>query len=106
MPPVVYIDTSIVRDGKLDECNVAVRHMARFIEEKMPRVTSYGVFFDDDRRQMTVVALRRGLRSVNAAQQALPASLTRMVAGTLLRPDPPPLNQTRSPRLDQSEVPS
>ena len=57
MPPVVYIDTSTVRDGKLDECKAAVRHLARFIEENMPRVTSYGVFFDDDRRRMTVVAL-------------------------------------------------
>lgn len=57
MPPIVYIDTSTIRDGKLDEVKAAVRHLAGFVEENMPRLTSYGVFIDDARRRMTVVAL-------------------------------------------------
>ena len=57
LPPIVYIDTSTVRDGKLEEVKAAVRHLAKFVEENMPRLTSYRVFFDDAGRRMTVVAL-------------------------------------------------
>lgn len=57
MHPVVYIDVSTIRDGMLAEAKAAARRLAEFVEANMPRVLSYGFCFDDDRREMTVVAL-------------------------------------------------
>lgn len=57
MYPVVYIDTSTVRDGKLEETKAAAGRLAAFVEANMPRVTSYGFCFDDDRGLMTVVSI-------------------------------------------------
>lgn len=57
MSPIVYIDTSTIRDGKLEEVKAAVRHLVEFVDANMPRLTSYGVFLDDARRRMTVVAV-------------------------------------------------
>lgn len=57
MSPIVYIDTSTIRDGKLEEVKAAVRHLVEFVDGNMPRLRSYGVFLDDARRRMTVVAI-------------------------------------------------
>jgi hypothetical protein len=57
LQPIVYIDTSTVRDGKLEEVKAAARRLTEFVNENMPRVASYGFSFDDDQRRMTVVAL-------------------------------------------------
>jgi hypothetical protein len=56
-PPIVYIDTSAIRDGKLDELEVAMRHLAAFVDAKVPQLISYGFFLDENRRHMTVVAV-------------------------------------------------
>jgi hypothetical protein len=57
MQPVVYVDTSTVRDGKLEEVKAAAKRLSGFVEANMPRLISYGFCFDDGLRQMTVVAL-------------------------------------------------
>jgi hypothetical protein len=56
-PPIVYIDTSAIREGKHAELEVAMKKLATFVEANMPRVISYGFFLDHDRQQMTVVAV-------------------------------------------------
>ena len=56
-PPIVYVDTSAIREGKQQELEVAMKHLATFVEANMPRVISYGLFLDQNRMQMTVVAL-------------------------------------------------
>lgn len=55
--PIVYIDTSEIREGKLDELKGAVKELAAFIEANNPRVISYGFFIDDDAMSMSVVAV-------------------------------------------------
>ena len=55
--PIVYIDTSLIREGKLEELELAMRKLATFVEENMPQLISYGFFLDEDRTQMTVVAV-------------------------------------------------
>jgi hypothetical protein len=55
--PIVYIDTSTVRSGKLEEVKAGVGRLAEFVEANMPRIASYGFCFDDDRNLMTVVAV-------------------------------------------------
>ena len=55
--PIVYVDTSTIRDGKLEELEVAMRHLAAFVEANVPQLISYGFFLDRDAIQMTVVAV-------------------------------------------------
>lgn len=57
MQPVVYIDTSTVREGKLEELKPAMEHLAEYVKANVPRLISYGFFLDEDQRQMTVVAV-------------------------------------------------
>lgn len=55
--PVVYVDTSIVREGRLDELEPAMDHLTGFVEANMPRLVTYGFYLDEDRTRMTVVAV-------------------------------------------------
>lgn len=55
--PLVYIDTSRIRDGKLDALEAAMTHLAAFVESHVPRLISYGFFLNEARTQMTVVAV-------------------------------------------------
>jgi hypothetical protein len=56
-PPIVYVDTSAIRDGRLAELEVAMRQLAAFVEANVPWLISYGFFLDRDSTRMTVVAL-------------------------------------------------
>jgi hypothetical protein len=53
--PLVYIDTSDVREGALDELKSAIDELAEFVEKNEPQLISYNVFFSDDGSRMTVV---------------------------------------------------
>lgn len=53
--PIVYIDTSTIREGKHAELERAVEHLVAFVEANVPQLVSYGVFLDEGR--MTVVAV-------------------------------------------------
>ena len=64
MQPIVYIDTSAIRDGKLEELKVAMNGLAAFVEANVPQLISYGFFLDSDQRQMTVVAVHRDSSSL------------------------------------------
>lgn len=55
--PIVYVDTSAVREGKLEELEEAMENLAAFVEANMPQLMSYGFFLNEDRTQMTVVAV-------------------------------------------------
>lgn len=55
--PIVYIDTSAIREGKLEELELAMKRLAAFVEANVPQLISYGFFLDGDRTQMTVVAV-------------------------------------------------
>ncbi|WP_049780141.1 hypothetical protein [Aromatoleum aromaticum] len=64
MHPIVYIDTSSIRDGKLEELKVAMKGLAAFVEANMPQLTSYGFFLDETQTQMTVVAVHPNSESL------------------------------------------
>lgn len=55
--PIVFVDTSEIRDGKLDELRRAVAEMAEFVETNEADPISYQVFFSVDGRLMTVVQM-------------------------------------------------
>lgn len=53
--PIVFVDTSEIREGKLEELRRAVAELAEFVEENEADPISYQVFFSHDGRFMTVV---------------------------------------------------
>jgi hypothetical protein len=55
--PVVYIDTSAIREGKIEELKRAMKSLTEFVEENNPHLLSYQFFLNADQNQMTVVAL-------------------------------------------------
>ncbi len=52
---LIYVDTSDVREGALDELKSAIEELADFVEKSEPQLISYNVYFSDDGSQMTVV---------------------------------------------------
>jgi hypothetical protein len=53
--PIVFVDTSEIREGKLEELRRAVAELAEFVEANETETISYQLFFSDDDRQMTVL---------------------------------------------------
>jgi hypothetical protein len=55
--PLVYVDTSEVRDGSLEELKGAIAELADFVEKNEPELISYNVYFSEDGCRMTVLHL-------------------------------------------------
>ncbi|MGH2773099.1 MAG: hypothetical protein ACRDIU_08195 [Actinomycetota bacterium] len=53
--PIVYVDTSKVWDGKLEELTRAMDDLIAFIELNEPDILAYNVYFKDDGSIMTVM---------------------------------------------------
>jgi hypothetical protein len=53
--PLVYIDTSDVREGALAELKRAIGDLTDFVESHEPQIVSYAVYFSQDGSQMTVI---------------------------------------------------
>ena len=52
---IVYVDTSDVREGALEELKAGIKELVDFVEANEPRVIAYNVYFNDDGTRMTVV---------------------------------------------------
>lgn len=55
--PVIYIDRSDVHEGRWDELTAGIRALVAFVDSHQPQMVTYGVYLDDDARQMTVVSV-------------------------------------------------
>jgi len=53
--PLIYVDSSDVRAGALDELKEAIEELVVFIEANEPQLIAYGVYLSDDGHKMTVV---------------------------------------------------
>jgi hypothetical protein len=53
--PIVYVDTSEVRTGRLEELKIAMDDLTEFVEANEPRLLAYNVYFGDDGDRMTVL---------------------------------------------------
>lgn len=62
--PIVYIDRSRIRPGKLEELKPAIEDLVEFIEAREPQLLSYGFHLDEDEYRMTVVAVHPDAASV------------------------------------------
>jgi hypothetical protein len=57
MSEILYIDTSEVRGGALEELKRAIKGLVDFVQANEPRLIAYAVYFSDDGTRMTVVSL-------------------------------------------------
>jgi hypothetical protein len=55
--PLVYIDHSDIREGRLEDLKAGVRRLVDFVETNEPQLVSYGFHIDDQAAEMTVVAI-------------------------------------------------
>jgi hypothetical protein len=53
--PLVLVDSSEIREGKLDELKEKMAELARFVESNEPRPIAYQMFLDETGTLMTVV---------------------------------------------------
>jgi hypothetical protein len=67
--PLIYVDTSEVRDGALTEVKTAIGELARHVERASPQVLAYDAFFSADGTRMTVVHLHADAESLDQFTQ-------------------------------------
>jgi hypothetical protein len=64
--PIVYVDQSEVREGKLEELKTAMEELAEFVEANEPRLIAYNVYFTADGRRMTVMHIHSDSASLES----------------------------------------
>jgi len=63
--PVIYVDRSEVRAGRLEELRTAIAELADFVAANEPQIVSYAAFIDPDGRHMTVTHIHRDAASLD-----------------------------------------
>jgi quinol monooxygenase YgiN len=63
--PLIYVDRSEVRTGRLDELRTAIAELADFVAANEPGLVSYAAFIDPDGRHMTVTHIHRDAGSLD-----------------------------------------
>ena len=53
LEPIVYIDHSDIREGKLPEVRARVHELVEFVGAQEPQLLAYGVFIDEEGGDMT-----------------------------------------------------
>jgi quinol monooxygenase YgiN len=61
---ILYVDTSDVREGALEELKPAIRELVDFVEANEPRLIAYNVYLSADGTKMTVVNVHRDSASL------------------------------------------
>ena len=62
--PIVYIDRSKIRPGKIRELRRAIDELVAFIEVREPQLIHYGFYLDEGSSRMTVIAVHPDAASV------------------------------------------
>jgi quinol monooxygenase YgiN len=62
---LVYVDTSEVREGALEELKGAIEELAEFVEANVPQILAYNVYLSDDGNRMTVVHVHADAASLD-----------------------------------------
>jgi quinol monooxygenase YgiN len=61
---IVYVDTSDVREGALEELQAGMKELVDFVEANEPRIISYNVYFNEEGTRMTVMHVHPDAESV------------------------------------------
>jgi hypothetical protein len=62
--PIVYMDSSEIRDGKLEKLKTAMSELVEFVEANEPELIAYNVYFNEDGTRMTVIHVHPGSASL------------------------------------------
>jgi quinol monooxygenase YgiN len=62
--PIIYIDRSRIRPGKLEQVKKRIAELVDFIDEREPQLLFYGFYVDEGSARMTVVAVHPDAASV------------------------------------------
>ncbi len=62
--PIVVIDTSEIREGKVDELKTALMKLVEFVEANEAEPIAYSIYFDEDGNRMTVMQIHPSSASV------------------------------------------
>jgi hypothetical protein len=54
---ILYVDTSDIREGALEELKSGMRRLTDFVEANEPQLIAYNVYFSDDGARMTVASV-------------------------------------------------
>lgn len=46
--PIIYIDRSEIREGKLEELKAAMKELVELVEVNEPQIIAYNVYFTED----------------------------------------------------------
>lgn len=68
--PIIYVDKSKVRPGKIEQLKVAVDRLVAFLDSNVPRAISYGVYFDESETEMTVIHVHPDSASLEVHMRA------------------------------------
>ena len=55
--PILVVDSSDIREGKLEEVKAGVDELVAFVEANEAEPLAYDIYFDEGRAQMTVVQI-------------------------------------------------
>jgi hypothetical protein len=53
--PIIYVDSSEIRDGKLQELEAAIDELAGWIQANEPQLIAYNAYLTPDRTRLSVV---------------------------------------------------
>ena len=88
--PIVYVDTSEVRVGKLNKLKLAMNDLVHFVEVNEPRLLAYNVYFtDDDTPASPRVAIVNDAFVESVFGGASPIGRTFQIEGAKGQPDGP-----------------
>lgn len=62
--PIIYVDRSEVREGKLEELKAAMNELVELVNANEPRLIAYNVYFTEDGTRMTVVHIHHDFNSL------------------------------------------
>jgi hypothetical protein len=54
---LIAVDSSEIREGKLDAVKAGLAELAEFVEANAPEVIAYSIYLDEEARRMTVVQI-------------------------------------------------
>lgn len=55
--PIVFVDSSEIREGKLEEVKMAFLELAEFVETNESRPIAYTIYLDESRMRVTVLQI-------------------------------------------------
>ena len=53
--PIIYVDQSEIKKGKINEVKEAIKELSEFIETNEPQIIAYNVYITNDDTEMTVL---------------------------------------------------